>query len=107
MGVAIQDLRSRVLGPESNDLVSQQFVVSLGDLVQLAQAAMAIVFRLGATVEGEHGGDASQRRQVHHQNGICSGHEHCGEIGRRVVHRSQQFLSQITSIASANVGIQN
>ena len=76
MGVGVEDLRSGVLGAECFDLLTQQLVVSAGDLVEVAQAAMAIVFRVLPAVEGEHGGHASQRRQVHHHDRVGDGHDH-------------------------------
>jgi hypothetical protein len=90
--VGVEDQGGRVLGAQGDDLLVELLVVGVGDLVDVAQAAEFVVFRLGAAVEGENGGDASQRRQVHYQDRLGDGHDHGGSGGRGVEHGRQYFL---------------
>jgi hypothetical protein len=96
MCVAVEQLGIRVLDPECCNSLSEQFVVMLRDRVQALQAAMAVIFRLRATVEGEQCRDTSQRRQVHHQNRLGNGHDQGGSRRGNVHNWCQQFLQQRT-----------
>ena len=70
----------------------------LGDGVQFLQAAMAVVLGARAAVEGEHGGDASQRGQVDDQDGLGNGHVHGRRGGRNVECGCQHFLQYRTEV---------
>ena len=92
VSVAVQQLHFRVLGPQVIHLVGQQLVVVRGDFVEVAEAAMAVVFGVGVAVEREHGGHASEGREVDDEDGFGSGHDDGGHSRRRVCHRCHHIL---------------
>jgi len=64
IGVGVHQRGIGVLGSQGRHLLAQQRVVSARDVGELFQAAVIVVDFVGAAVQGEHGGDATQGRQT-------------------------------------------
>ena len=98
MRVGVHDGPFGVLGSQGDDRLVQLLVVGVGDGVEVAEAAVLVVLGLGAAVEGEHGGDASERGQVDHHHRVRGGHVERGLAGGGDVQRGGEDFLQAHDI---------